>query len=96
MNHEDAYAEEVQEEVLERQASPSSKNARISEDAIDGDSENSPLIGSPHAQRGVHKRGYSYQRAINEPWTGAHRGGPQPWYKKPSVSFQDNRDTLVD
>lgn len=86
MNHEDVYAEEVQEETLERQ-SPSKRQARISEDAIDGESENSPLIGSPHAQRATHKRGYSYQRAINEPWTGAHRSGPQPWYKKPSVGL---------
>lgn len=85
MSHEEVYAEEVQEEVLESQSSPK-RPARIrtSEDLTESDNEDSPLIGNAHARRS-HRRGYSYERAINEPWTGAHGKGPQPWYKKPSV-----------
>lgn len=92
MNHEEAYAEEAQEAVLEReyrenratQKDPS--HIRISEDASENESR--PLmrdfepIGGP---RLGHRRHHSYERAINEPWTGAHGAGNRPWYKRPSV-----------
>lgn len=86
MNHEDAFNEEAHEEAIEPRSAPKSQaRARTSEDVSDSDTESSPLIGSAHAQRQTHKRGYSYQKAINEPWTGAHGAGPLPWYKTPSV-----------
>ena len=87
MNHEDAWAEEAAEEVIgEPSSSKNNARARVSEDLSDHENEQSPLIGDAHAlRRHTHKRGISYQRAINEPWTGAHGTGPLPWYKKPSV-----------
>ena len=85
--HEDVFAEEAQEEIqdrenLRRRQEPlgSSKHVSI-ENASDRASESSPLIGNTESIRGPraqHKRGYSYQRAINEPWTGAHGQGGHP------------------
>lgn len=92
-NHEDVYNEEAQEELLHDDTSQqrhSQKHPQVNtEQAVsDQGDETSPLIDSPGSPRreAMHKRGYSYQRAINEPWTGAHGTGHLPWYKKPSVS----------
>lgn len=95
MNQEDAFIEEAQEEVIhqeeQQQNSPKKSNVRFSssEEISDGDNESSPLIGDVRSRRPLtfsHHRGQSYERAINEPWTGAYHSGSLPWYKKPSVS----------
>lgn len=94
-NPEAAYAEEAQEEILElehegrRRRDERKKNTR-STALDDGDnwndeSETSPLISRSTRPR-TQARGVSYQKAIDEPWTGAHGKGDLPWYKKPSVS----------
>lgn len=87
MNHEDLFAEEAQEEILHRESQnqQQSKQAGATVQNVD---ENSPLVDSAsiRGSRMSHRRGYSYQRAINEPWTGAYGAGDRPWYKKPSVS----------
>lgn len=92
-NHEDVYDQEAQEEILNDetlQRRHGQKQPRVNtEQALsENEDENSPLMGSPGSpQRAkMHKRGYSYERAINEPWTGAHGLSHLPWYKKPSVS----------
>lgn len=96
MNQEDVFAEEAQEEAAtseqERIQSPSRGKfqVRTSEEYLsDNDNENSPLLSVPASPSNrrvpLHKRGHSYQRALDEPWTGAHGVGPLPWYKRPSV-----------
>jgi len=102
MNHEDAFAEEAREEARNQQSQqrrrPQKEHVNITtaEDVPETDNESSPLIGSAETIRGEraqHKRGYSYQKAINEPWTGAHGHSDLPWYKKPSV--RDDHKTQV-
>jgi len=97
MNHEDAFAEEAREEAREQESQqrrrPQKGNMHVTMTAAASDTENedSPLIGSAASTRGLggqHRRGYSYQKAINEPWTGAHRQGDRPWHKKPSVRHE--------
>ena len=92
MNTEDAFQEESQQEILDRESRVSQRRstkyrARVSEE--EAQDESRPLIQDADHSRGPggisHKRGYSYQRAINEPWTGAYGQGDRPWYKKPSV-----------
>lgn len=88
-NTEDVYNEEAQEEILTDETPRQrhgQKQPRVSaEHAVSyNEDESSPLIGSPRREA-MHKRGYSYERAITEPWTGAHGLGHLPWYKKPSV-----------
>lgn len=94
MNHENAFAEEAREEVRDQQSQqrrrPRKNHIHITtaEDTSDNENESSPLIGSAESirgQRSQHKRGYSYQKAVDEPWTGAHGQGDRPWHKKPSV-----------
>lgn len=99
MNQEDVFAEEAQEEltVQEPQANGNTSKAksksqtRTAEEAWSDDEDNEarPLMGKPGStldlRRPEHKRGKSYQRALDEPWTGAHGVGPLPWYKQPSV-----------
>lgn len=94
-NYEEAFAEEAQEEAR------MNENLRIDagvntqfhvrddgEEEVDDDDENSPLM-SPLLRRNkpiVYARARSsYERAINEPWNGAHGASGQPWYKTPSV-----------
>jgi len=93
MDHEDAFAEEAQEEALLSEASTTDLGIetqfRMREDDGD-DNESSPLM-SPRRRR-TQKTPYtraraSYQRAIDEPWSGAHGSHALPWYKKPSVCF---------
>lgn len=99
MNHEEAFAEEAREEVRDQESRqrrrPQKGHVHIAtaEDASESENESSPLIGSAQSMRGErrqHKRGHSYQKAINEPWTGAHGQGDRPWYKKPSVRDKRN------
>ena len=90
MDHEDAFAEEAQEEALLSEGSTdrgAETQYRTREDEED-ENESSPLM-SPRRRR-TQKTPYSrasasYQRAINEPWSGAHGSHALPWYKKPTV-----------
>lgn len=94
MNQEDAFAEEAQEQTLLRNRSSASDedlkpqiHSSTSEEH-DYNDESSPLIADrpqrPERQ-GVTRAGDRYQRALNEPWKGAHGSGPLPWWKRPSV-----------
>lgn len=112
MNQEDVFAEEAQEEVA-FQGSQSNGNTSKSKPRVstteaglsdDEDNEVRPLMGVPGSpqdqRRPQHRRGHSYQRALDEPWTGAHRAGVLPWYKKPSVSASlfyqvDHTDIMI-
>jgi hypothetical protein len=92
LEHEDAFAEEAQEEAI--LAEPSHGEATINtqfhvrDGSNDNDDENSPLM-SPRQRRKnpttYSRARASYERAINEPWIGAHGSSDLPWYKKPSV-----------
>lgn len=91
MDHEQAFAEEAQEEVLIAENNGRSRNYDVGDDTQDAyhDNETSPLV-SPRQrirpQRETYERARtSYERAIHEPWTGSHGAGEQPWYKRPSV-----------
>ena len=95
MDQEDAFANEAQEEVIlsERQRreqnSEDKDNVRTStqEDDLSQD-EISPLIGT-YPRRPAHttdsRAGASYQRAINEPWTGSHKADNLTWWNRPSI-----------
>jgi hypothetical protein len=100
-SHENIFAEEAQEEAVisssyTEQTSTGSGQSKnkiqlgIEEGEVDDASEDSPLITSDD---GVRRRqqyvraGKSYERAINEPWTGAHGAGDLSWRKRPSVSM---------
>ncbi|KIW71053.1 hypothetical protein PV04_03268 [Phialophora macrospora] len=89
---EDAFAEEAQEEARLAEASHGATtiNTRfhVRDGQDDDDNETSPLM-SPRQRRKnpvtYTRARTSYERAINEPWTGAHGAGDLPWYKKPSI-----------
>jgi hypothetical protein len=90
---EDAFAEEAQEEARLAERRPLHGEPTITTsfhigDAQDAENETSPLMSSRQRRKDVspdvHGRA-SYERAINEPWTGAYGVGDLPWYKKPSV-----------
>lgn len=96
LNHEAAFAEEAQEETIVSESRQATQTSRGRKDKVraetteadNSNSETSPLLSSGDSvrQRQSYLRaGPSYQRAIDEPWTGAHRKGDLPWYKKPSV-----------
>lgn len=95
MDHEEAFAGEAQEEVAiasnirRRPAVDTGHDVR--NDTLDEyhEGETSPLV-SPRQQRRSQREGYSrarpsYERAINEPWTGSRGSSDQSWYKKASV-----------
>src|SRR5882757_11331536 len=90
---EEAFAEEAQEEARlnENLHIDSSFNTKFDED----DDENSPLM-SPRLRRNkptaYARARSSYERAINEPWNGAHGSSGQPWYKTPSVCSLQHED----
>ncbi|KIX96840.1 uncharacterized protein Z520_07560 [Fonsecaea multimorphosa CBS 102226] len=92
LDHEDAFAEEAQEEVrlAEESHTESTTNARfhISDSQDDEEDEMSPLV-SPDQRRNkptAYARARpSFERAINEPWNGAHGSSDLPWYKTPSI-----------
>jgi hypothetical protein len=92
MESEETFAIEAQDEaLLSRGRTPGPEDTRksgeqIQEHEIEQD-ESSPLI----AQRPRPPSSNSYQRAIDEPWHGAHGSADLPWYKKPSVSIPDTR-----
>lgn len=98
MNEEDVFAEEAQEELAfhksprNRKTPRSKSQVSTTEDALSDEefNEGQPLMGAPGSpqdqRRPQHQRGSSYQRALDEPWTGAHGVGVLPWYKRPSVS----------
>src|ERR1700761_1478139 len=94
LEHEEAFAEEAQEEA--RLAGDSHGEATINarfhvrDGQDDSDNETSPLMSPRQLRKNpvTHTRDRaSYERAINEPWTGAHGSGGLPWYKTPSVCF---------
>ena len=99
MDHEDAFAEEAQEEA--RLAGDLHVDSTVNTqfhigDAQDGDDESSPLMNP--RQRTKSSNAYtrprrSFERAINEPWNGAHGSGGLPWYKTPSVCASDAAET---
>ena len=90
---EDAFAEEAQEEVIVAETPHRDNTINTQIDMPDGEeddeNETSPLM-SPRQRRKspalYTKSRASYDRAINEPWTGAHGSSGLPWYKTPSVS----------
>ena len=90
MDQEDAFAQEARDRPLlatEDQDSKPDIHFQAGEDV--DENESSPLIRdrSRRPDRTIYSRaGESYQKAINEPWTGAYGAGPLPWYKRPSVS----------
>lgn len=98
MDHEEAFAEDAQEEVAIAENIRRRPVVEVVEtsydnrnDALDDyhDGETSPLV-SPRQHRRSQRDTYSrarpsYERAINEPWTGSHGSGDKPWHKKPSV-----------
>lgn len=98
MNPEEIFAEEAQEEAATQESQESRKTSkskfqiRTAEEGLsdDEDNEGRPLMGIPGSpqdrRRPQHARSHSYQRALDEPWTGAHGAGPLPWYRQPSVS----------
>jgi len=95
MDHEEAFAEEAQEEVAIaenlRRRSVVETTFDDRNDTLDEyhDGETSPLVSprqNRRSQREPYSRGRpSYERAINEPWTGSHGSGDKPFYKKASV-----------
>jgi len=96
MDNEEPFAEEAHEQAdvsRRRTAGTNTAPKRLVdtyESENDGsDNEQSPLMGPDHEhprRQSYARAGKSYQRAINEPWTGAHGAGGLPFYKKPSVS----------
>lgn len=93
MENEDAFAAEAQDQArVERSSSVEPRNgkelrARTREADI-SDDEEVPLMSrlrtSGGERPGAHAR-KSYERAINQPWTGAQGSAGLPWYKQPSV-----------
>jgi hypothetical protein len=91
LEHEEAFAEEAQEEAILAQtphAEPIINTRFHVRDQDQDDNETSPLM-SPRQRRKspvtYTRARNSYERAINEPWTGAHGSSGLPWYKTPSV-----------
>ena len=91
MDQEEAFAQEARDRpLLDDAVDPDAKadlHFQASED-VDSDNESSPLIGTrlrrPNRIADT-RAGESYQRAINEPWTGQQHGPRKPWYQRPSV-----------
>ena len=92
VNHEEAFAEEAQEEALLSENPPFESGIDTQFHVRDDDEledETSPLV-SPLRRRTVQRTPYararsSYERAISEPWNGAHGAKGLPWWKAPSV-----------
>jgi hypothetical protein len=89
---EDAFAEEAQEEarLAEESHGATTINTRfhVRDGQDDDDNETSPLMSPRQSRKNpvtYTRARTSYERAINEPWTGAHGASDLPWYKKPSV-----------
>jgi len=95
MDPEEAFAEEAQEEILlSRDGLPerdSNGKSNVQTEEIEdsgSEDETSPLVNP--RQRRPRRTPYttarsSYERAVNEPWTGAQGSFSLPWYKRPSV-----------
>jgi hypothetical protein len=87
--HEDAFAEEAQEAAIIAEERHSHATVETQFDVRDGvDDEMSPLMNTRQRTKRPHayvRAGASFERAVNEPWHGAHGAGELPWYKKPSV-----------
>lgn len=93
LEHEDAFAEEAQEEALLAEGEHSHAQPTINasfhiQDDQDDENETSPLM-SPHQRRNkpvaYARARASYERAVNEPWTAAQGSSGLPWNKRPSV-----------
>lgn len=104
LEHEDVFAEEAQEEarLSETLHIDSSDDTEFHIRDVEGaENETSPLM-SPRLDRpkptAYTRARSSYERAINEPWMGAHGSSALPWYKSPSVcscSTTFTRSTLL-
>jgi MFS family permease len=94
MDQEDAFDREARDAPLMSESDSTDSDVTKTDvhyhahEGNESDNESSPLIGTrprksipPYLSRA----GESYQKAINEPWTGAHGVGPLPWYKRPSI-----------
>jgi hypothetical protein len=100
MEPEEVFAEEAQEEAFlsedhsEELQSDAHFHMRRGDDDDDheSDDESSPLM-SPERHRAAKtplaRARASYERAINEPWTGAQGSSDAPWYSRPSVCLAD-------
>lgn len=93
MENEDAFAAEAQDQArVERSSSVEPGNGKglraRTREADVSDDEEVPLMSRRRTSRGerlgAHAR-KSYERAINQPWTGAQGSAGLPWYKQPSV-----------
>lgn len=92
MENEDVFAAEAQDEArTEGNVSVEQRNNKglraRTRQADASEDEQVPLI---QRQRARHDRPdaqsrKSYERAINQPWTGAQGSADMPWYKRPSV-----------
>lgn len=102
-NHEIAFAEEAQEEVIiseiehsevstVRRHQKQKDRSDVLEEELDGASEDTPLIagvgGTPQRQNGT-ETGRTLNRRSSTSWTG---GKHLSWYNTPSVSY-DNYQT---
>jgi hypothetical protein len=93
MENEDAFATEAQDVArVERSSSVEPGNGKglraRTWEADASDDEEVPLMSRDRTSRddrpGAQSR-KSYERAINQPWTGAQGSAGLPWYKQPSV-----------
>ena len=91
LDHEEVFAEEAQEQArLEEQSHGETTvdtQFHVREEQ-DDDNESSPLMSPPPYRKNpptYARTRANYERAINEPWTGAQGSTSLPWYKKPSV-----------
>lgn len=90
---EEVFAEEAQEEARLREESARHPAIDTQFHVRDGqdedDNETSPLMNPRQRRKNTtshtRARRSSYERAINEPWLGAHGSSDLPWYKTPSV-----------
>ncbi|KIW38240.1 uncharacterized protein PV06_09223 [Exophiala oligosperma] len=97
MDPEEVFAEEAQEEagLSDNSAPGPAVETQFhvgdgDDESTEGDDENSPLVSPRRRRNASRKTPYSrartsYERAINEPWNGAHGSHALPWYKKPSI-----------
>ncbi|KAJ9611530.1 hypothetical protein H2200_004714 [Cladophialophora chaetospira] len=91
LEHEDVFAEEAQEEARfqdEPRTPTINTHFHVRDEEDDYDNETSPLM-SPRNRRknspATTRARASYDRAINEPWTGAQGSSGLGWRKTPSI-----------
>lgn len=93
MENEDAFAVEAQDQArIKRSSSVEPENGKglrsRTQEAEESDDEQVPLMRRQRSSQGERpgaKSRKSYERAINQPWTGAQGSNDLPFYKRPSV-----------